>query len=567
MKLHVSIPIIVFCGVVLLVLLSACPERSYITVSYDPNGGTPQPSSLVVATGFDHYPIPGGVTRPGYTLTGWFTKLDDSGTAVSSSTLVTSSENHTLYAHWALAHYAIAYDLGGGFNNAANPDSYTIESETIVLADPSKPGCAFIGWFSDADFLTEATSIPAGSSGDKTFHAKFGEIQYTVTFDAQGGTVETGSKLVSPGDTYGTLPTPTRTGHEFGGWYDGIGGSGSLYAYGTTVVLTENQTLYAKWTPISYAITYVLNNGDNHAENPTTYAITDTPVILKDPTRAGYSFGGWFTSASFSSGTETTGIATDSTGNKSFYAKWTVNTYSVSFDPSGGDAITTVINVEYGKAYGTLPSSKKTGESFLGWWTDPACTGNKVTDKTILTTASDHTLYAKHMPPTDGGWVFHDKGEITEGWRYLAASLVASETHLAWGPTGTDDQFYIFEYPYTQLGHGKEATDTIVAHANWNSNEYAPTYCANLEAAGHDDWFLPNIAELKLMHAVLHVNGLGNFCEDEYSAHNLYWSSLGAKLSTDTNGSSLYFRFLDGWISSPGTTQATVMMVRPIRRY
>ncbi|MFA6707963.1 MAG: InlB B-repeat-containing protein, partial [Sphaerochaetaceae bacterium] len=469
MKSSIRISFFVILGLVLLLLLTSCSEKLYITVSFNPNGGTPTPASLVVAVGFDNYPIPNNVTRTGYTLTGWFTTQDNSGVAVTGNTLVTTEENHTLYAHWTLAQYTIAYELDGGTNSIANPLSYTIESDTILLADPVKAGHSFEGWFSDAGFVTEVTSIPSGSTGNKTFYAKWSEIQYTITFDAQGGTVQTESKLVSPGETYGNLPVPTRTGYDFGGWYDGIGGTGALYTSDTTVVLTDDQTLYAKWTGITYTITYQLNGGENHADNPSSYTIADTPVVLKDPSRAGHSFNGWYTSSNFYSGTETTGVAANSTGNKTFYAKWTANIYQVSFDANGGDAVTTVIDVEFGKSYasklgynGTLPKSTKTGESFLGWWTDAACTQSKVTENTIVTIPSNHTLYAKHMPPTDGGWVFYDKGEITEGWRYLASSLVEAEKPLAWGPTGTDDQFYMFEYPYTQLGYGKEATDAIV---------------------------------------------------------------------------------------------------------
>lgn len=70
---------------------------------------------------------------------------------------------------------------------------------------------------------------------------------YTVYFDANGGSVSTDSKTVTYDSTYGTLPTPTRSGYTFDGWYTSASG-GTKITSSTTVSLTANQTLYAHWT-------------------------------------------------------------------------------------------------------------------------------------------------------------------------------------------------------------------------------------------------------------------------------------------------------------------------------
>jgi len=560
--------IVAMMAVLAILFTSGCPEKIYITVSYDANGGSPQPDSVVTAVGGQYW-LPANVTRPGYTLTGWFTSKEGEGVKVTSNTLVPNTDNHTLYARWSLNQYTIAYVLDGGQNNPANPASYTIESATIELGDPTKAGYDFDGWFGDAQLEQPSSTITQGSTGNKTFYAAWVQSPYTVNFDANGGWTPTASKLVYSGDSYGTLPTATRTGYTFGGWYDGIGGTGTLYSADTPVVLTADQTLYARWTATSYSIAYNLDGGTNHADNPNSYTIEVTPVVLKDPNKTGYVFDGWYSSSNFIDSNKTTGIALGGTGTKTFYAKWSLETYTVTFDANGGTAMSVTLQVNYGKAYSYLggynysfPSSTKDNETFLGWWTDPDCTEQKVTESTIVNTAANHTLYAKHMPFTDGGWVFYDKGVATEGWRYLAAAAVDAEDKLVWGPGGTDDQFYIMEWPYTPLGGGLEATNAIVSHANWDNNNYAPTYCANLAHAGHDDWYLPNVAELKLIYAVLHVRGFGDFGQDS----SLYWSSLGGKLGTDYRGDSMYVRITDGQSFSP-TTQLDALMVRPIRRY
>ena len=71
--------------------------------------------------------------------------------------------------------------------------------------------------------------------------------QHTVTFNANGGTVSTASKAVVSGDKYGTLPTPTRNGYNFNGWYTATSG-GTKIISDTTVNLSSNQILYAQWS-------------------------------------------------------------------------------------------------------------------------------------------------------------------------------------------------------------------------------------------------------------------------------------------------------------------------------
>lgn len=71
---------------------------------------------------------------------------------------------------------------------------------------------------------------------------------YTLTFNANGGTVETASKQVTYGQTVGELPVPTRVGYTFTGWYTGRAG-GSEYT-SSTMTQPEDMTLYAHWTAI-----------------------------------------------------------------------------------------------------------------------------------------------------------------------------------------------------------------------------------------------------------------------------------------------------------------------------
>ena len=90
--------------------------------------------------------------------------------------------------------------------------------------------------------------------------------------------------------------------------------------------------------PINYTITYKDGSTTISGLTPTSYNITSSTITLPTPTKDGYTFGGWFT-ASDLSGTAVTQIAKGSTGNKTFYAKWTHNTYDITYDLNGGNAI------------------------------------------------------------------------------------------------------------------------------------------------------------------------------------------------------------------------------------
>ena len=94
------------------------------------------------------------------------------------------------------------------------------------------------------------TSITVtGNVTGSDIYATASPITCTVTFNANGGSCSTSSKSVTYKSTYGTLPTPSRTGYNFNGWYTAASG-GSQVTSGTTVTITSNQTLYAHWSII-----------------------------------------------------------------------------------------------------------------------------------------------------------------------------------------------------------------------------------------------------------------------------------------------------------------------------
>ncbi len=150
---------------------------------------------------------------------------------------------------------------------------------------------------------------------------------YTISYNANGGSGEP-AKQTKSHDTNLTLSTtkPTRTGYTFQNWNTESDGSGTSYASGATYTANEAATLYAQWTANTYTITYKDQGGENfsgtHANgHPTTHTY-GTATTLKDPTKSGYNFLGWFTTSACN-GTKVTSLgATDYAENITLYAKW-----------------------------------------------------------------------------------------------------------------------------------------------------------------------------------------------------------------------------------------------------
>ena len=207
-----------------------------------------------------------------------------------------------------------------------------------------------------------------------------------IKFNGNGGTASASQLTLTPGTAYGTLPTATRTGHTFDGWYTAASGGTKIIA--TSIVPTAATELFAHWKANTYTVTLNKNGGTCADLTSYTYGVGAT---LPTPTRASYTFGGWFTTSACT-GTAVTKISTTDTGNKVFYAKWTPNTYTVTLNKNGGTCAD-LTSYTYGIG-ATLPTPTKAGNTFGGWFTTSACTGTAVT-KISTTDTGNKVFYAK----------------------------------------------------------------------------------------------------------------------------------------------------------------------------
>ena len=274
-----------------------------------------------------------------------------------------------------------------------------------TLPTPTRDGCTFDGWYTAALGGTKITdtSKVTNTSGH-TLYAHWTGNQYTVTLNANGGSVDTSTVTVRYNSTYGTLPTPTRAGYKFTGWYTvklPIDDTQKVTET-TTVSKASDHTLYAQWTGNEYIVTLNANGGKVFVSKMIV-VYNSIYGTMETPRRSGYTFDGWYTELSGGTRvTETTSVKI--IGDHTLYAHWTANQYTVTLNANGGSVSTSTLTVTYDSIYGTLPTPTKTGYKFKGWYT-ASSEGTKVTATTKVSKAKDHTLYAQWEVAQTTGYI------------------------------------------------------------------------------------------------------------------------------------------------------------------
>ena len=283
-------------------------------------------SSVTYNTILDYYtPIP---VVAGYTLEGWFTGEDGTGSMVADAygNWVASVDSYTdsykrwiyddsdgnleLYAKYTPTEYAIAYDYVGG--TGTNPATYTFE-QSQTIADPTKVGYTFAGW--DATLVlnrqNKATILSTGEQTyvDQTADAVVYEIFYIKNGITYSGTLFDGNitwlKYTNTSvTTLASTEQITGTGVYVANYYPNGNTDDAVYVDFTipsggfatsTNKLMGKLLLKAKWTINQYKLTVNPSGGlwNNTSSSSDVIANYSTQLAVADPTRLGYTFAGW----------------------------------------------------------------------------------------------------------------------------------------------------------------------------------------------------------------------------------------------------------------------------------
>ena len=256
-------------------------------VTLDLNGGKLGGSSeaiQIIVKSSESFTAPAsdGLTRPDGDTDTYFMWLGSDGNLYAPGDRVPADVT-ALTVQWTAPTYAVTLNTNGGTINNGNVTGYTYGvGATLPTADDmTYTGYTFKGWYDNENLTgSPVTAIGGTETGNKEYWAKWEINQYTITFDANGGseiapiTQDYGTKITTPAD-------PTRKGYTFKGWDKEI----------PKTMPAENMTVKAQWEINQYAITFDTNGGSEIAPITQDYGTKITAPA--DPTRKGYTFKGW----------------------------------------------------------------------------------------------------------------------------------------------------------------------------------------------------------------------------------------------------------------------------------
>ena len=444
------------------------------TVTYNPNttdNVTNMPATAKKVGG-EPYLIAGTPSREGYKFKEWNTSSDGTGTSYKVGDAYNTDTNLNLYAQWeAITSTLTVNPNGGTWNGSSNTQPFTANYGTKkTIANPSKAPNGYIVKFNSNGGNTSVLQEIQPTSFDKwtltgggTFNNNsiytFADTDGILTANYTGGTI--------------TLPSVTKTGATFKGWFTAATGGTRVGGIGDQYLPTSATTLSAQWNEVEYTLTVNPNggtwNGSSNSQTingkytnqkpvtdpiaPNGYTVTldndgttsqlkqtknfdkwiltgkgnisgivytfgdgdgqltatytVNSVELPTPTKAGYTFDGWYTQKS--GGTKVNSPYMPSS-DTTLYAHWTANQYAITFDPgTNGTVGTTTKQVTYDQTYGTLPTPTRPGGRFDGWYTED---GTKITSTDKVNITKDTKLTAKWIEvsskltvnPNGGTW-------------------------------------------------------------------------------------------------------------------------------------------------------------------
>ena len=345
--------------------------------------------------------------------------------------------------------YTLTYSVGSvagtdgsiSTSPSTSSGSYVVAGTNVTLTAPAaKTGYTWKGWYTDAAGTTGKIddtnrAITVKMNADKTLYACYTINNHPITHSpASNGsyTIKVGdASAVSTNTTsdFGktiTLAATPETGYHFGSW--------TAYKTGTpgTITVTNNQftmpdyavTVGATFLINTYTIAFNANDQKyvgtatgTTASIPATYGESYT-LTPNGFSRAGYTFAGWNSKPDGSGIQYTNGqtgvsnLTAENGATVTLYAQYTPNNYTVTFDANGGTCGTASKSVTFNAAYGDLPEATKDAKGFVGWYTTPSDAGTQVTAETIVSTADNHTLYAR-FEDTYSVTIQYKSGDVT----------------------------------------------------------------------------------------------------------------------------------------------------------
>ncbi|TRZ44709.1 HYR domain-containing protein, partial [bacterium] len=443
------------------------------TVTFDSQGGSAVSAISGIASGAT-ITLPTAPTKTGYTFASWNTVANGSGSPFTGATAVVA--NITVYAQWTINTYTLTIpaSAGTGSGSYGGTTAGSINYNTAVSITASADASSnFTSWTATgaASACNGVTTSPCAfnMTGDASVTANYILKTYTLTYsaNANGSITGTTPQTINYGADGTEVTATPALGYHFVSWSDAVG-----TAARTDTNVTADKTVSASFAIDTHTVTFDKNGGDTEADPTTKIADYNATVTLPtDPTKTGYTFNSWNTLAN---GTGTlfnasTAVITDLT----VYAKWTINSYTLTFNSDGGSGVT-AITQNYGTAVTAPSNPTKTGYTFSSWSpvvpaTMPALSqtltaGWTANNNTITFdgNTSDGGSTATQTIATDANANLTSNGFTKTGYTFAGWNTLANGT-------GTD---YANGASYTM------GTASVNLFAKWTINTFTLTYTA-----------------------------------------------------------------------------------------
>ena len=318
-------------------------------------------------------------TKNGYTLDGWYTGKNGTGTKVNPEDKATADLK--VYAKWKPKTVTVTFNCNGGTGGGNQTLTYGTSGQHFNQTC-SRTGYTLVGWKLNQSATTNDYSVNNGVTDawinghapTETLYAHWTPRTLQITFDCNGGTGG-GTQTV----TYGASgqqfnKTCSRTGYVLKGWK--LNKSGTTNDYSVNNGISDawiashlpSVTIYAHWGANTYTITYAGNGstGGSTASQTCTYGNSIT-MQTNGYTRTGYTFNGW-----------SQNLTTCPSSNTTVNATWKANTYTVSYAGNGATGGSTAASsCTYGQSFSPRANGfTRTHYYFNGWSGSTTCTGN-----------------------------------------------------------------------------------------------------------------------------------------------------------------------------------------------
>jgi len=351
------------------------------TITCDPNGGiadtTADGSNPMKSAYKISYTVEDDVTlkeptRVVYTFKGW------TGTGVATAERYLTIErgstgDKTYKANWTPDTSNISFK-----DEVTDTIIERLSSAGIVSSVPSitkkVDNYTFVGWYRDGDDDTAKVSNKTVFTADETVNARWKPVEYTITCDLNGGTVDTTADGSGPMKTYKiiytvedevTLVAPTRIAYTFVGWVE-TGKKDTLESVTIELGSTGNKSYKALWEAEFYTITFVAGDGATVTPEEAKTKEGGMLATLPEPVFAGNYFEGWLTEEGDTVKANKTLFNKDAV----IHAEWSP-IHTITFNPNGGTVYPTTAVTGSGEKLASLPEPSRPGCLFLGWFTEP----------------------------------------------------------------------------------------------------------------------------------------------------------------------------------------------------